>query len=98
VGKDFVEPVRHEHHGRLIRRDGTEEALPQLLQDKCLARLYCGHFFCHVFHQDYVIRKGVDPKACKDELLAHFHSRGTEYPAEHNVGHIDKAKPPLADF
>jgi D-lactate dehydrogenase len=74
------------------------EMLPQALQDKCLTRLYYGHFFCHVFHQDYVIRKGVDPQTCKDELLAHIEARGAEYPAEHNVGHIYKAKPALADF
>lgn len=83
-----------------LPRNATEwqEILPQPLQDKCLARLYYGHFFCHVFHQDYVIRKGVDPKTCKDELLAHLDTRGAEYPAEHNVGHIYKAKPALADF
>jgi D-lactate dehydrogenase len=40
----------------------------------------------------------VDLKSCKDELLAHLDTRGAEYPAEHNVGHIYKAKPALADF
>ena len=75
-----------------------QETLPQALQDKCLVRLYYGHFFCHVFHQDYVIRKGEDPKACKAELLSHLDARGAEYPAEHNVGHIYKAKPVLAGF
>ena len=75
-----------------------QETLPKALQDRCLARLYYGHFFCHVFHQDYVIRKGEDPKALKDELLAHLDGRNAEYPAEHNVGHVYNAKPALAGF
>ena len=29
------------------------------LADKLVAALYYGHFFCHVFHRDYLVRKGT---------------------------------------
>ena len=51
---------------------------------------------CHVLHQDYVIKKGVDPKALKAKMLEILDTRGAEYPAEHNVGHLYLAKPDLA--
>lgn len=53
---------------------------------------------CHVLHQDYIVRKGVDIKALKAQMLELLEKRGAEYPAEHNVGHLYKAKPDLADF
>ena len=31
-------------------------------------------------------------------MLELLDTRGAEYPAEHNVGHLYKAKPDLADF
>ncbi|WP_138468549.1 D-lactate dehydrogenase [Poseidonocella sp. HB161398] len=76
-------------------RDWLEE-LPAEISDKLVARLYYGHFMCHVLHQDYIVRKGVDAKALKAEMLAILDSRGAEYPAEHNVGHLYLAKPDLA--
>ena len=60
-------------------------------------KLYYGHFLCHVFHQDYLVRKGEDAKAIKEALLDILEKRGAEYPAEHNVGHHYQAKPALAD-
>ena len=54
--------------------------------------------FCHVFHQNYIVKKGVDAKALKEKLLKTFDERGAEYPAEHNVGHEYLAKPVLEDF
>ena len=74
------------------------ETLPPRINDQILHRLYYGHFMCHVLHQDYIVRKGVDVKALKAEMLALLEKRGAEYPAEHNVGHLYKAKPDLADF
>jgi D-lactate dehydrogenase len=74
------------------------EALPAHIADKLVHRLYYGHFFCHVLHQDYIVKKGVDVAALKAEMLALLDERGAEYPAEHNVGHIYKAKPDLAEF
>ena len=74
------------------------EELPDHINDRLVHRLYYGHFFCHVLHQDYIVKKGVDVAALKAEMLEILDQRGAEYPAEHNVGHIYKAKPDLADF
>ena len=74
------------------------EELPPSIADKLVHKLYYGHFFCHVLHQDYIVKKGVDVVALKAEMLDLLDQRGAEYPAEHNVGHIYKAKPDLADF
>lgn len=72
------------------------ETLPADVADKLVAKLYYGHFLCHVFHQDYAVKKGVDVKALKAQMLALLNKRGAEYPAEHNVGHLYEAKPALA--
>ncbi|WP_425093669.1 D-lactate dehydrogenase [Tropicimonas sp. S265A] len=74
------------------------EDLPAHIADKLVHKLYYGHFMCHVLHQDYIVKKGVDVKALKAEMLEILDKRGAEYPAEHNVGHIYKAKPDLAEF
>ncbi|WP_305987471.1 D-lactate dehydrogenase [Roseibium sp. MMSF_3544] len=74
------------------------ETLPEDIEKDLISKLYYGHFFCHVFHQDYVVRKGADPKAIKQKMLALLDKRGAEYPAEHNVGHLYTAKPALAAF
>ncbi|MEO0679801.1 MAG: D-lactate dehydrogenase [Pseudomonadota bacterium] len=81
-----------------LRRDDREwlETLPEEIERDLVAKLYYGHFFCHVFHQDYVVRKGADPKALKAKMLDLLDVRGAEYPAEHNVGHLYEAKPALA--
>lgn len=78
-------------------RDWLED-LPAEISDKLVHKLYYGHFMCHVLHQDYIVKKGVDPKALKAEMLKILDERGAEYPAEHNVGHLYAAKPDLADF
>ena len=74
------------------------ETLPATIERRVLHKLYYGHFFCHVFHQDYVVAKGNDPIALEHEMWALLDGRGAEYPAEHNIGHIYKAKPALAHF
>lgn len=74
------------------------ETLPEDVRAQIHLALYYGHFFCHVFHQDYVVRKGVDAVALKHRLLHLLDARGAEYPAEHNVGHLYRAKPALAEF
>lgn len=73
------------------------ETLPAEIERDLVAKLYYGHFFCHVFHQDYLVRKGADPVAIEHRLLALIQDRGGEYPAEHNVGHLYPASPPLQD-
>ncbi|PVE52026.1 D-lactate dehydrogenase [Arthrobacter sp. TPD3018] len=74
------------------------EDLPSALGDQVIHALYYGHFFCHVFHQDYIVRRGSDPLAFEHALWALLDARGAQYPAEHNVGHLYAAPPQLADF
>jgi len=83
-----------------LRRNDDEwlEKLPPELEKDIVAKLYYGHFFCHVFHQDYIVRKGADAKLLKQDLLRLLDKRGAEYPAEHNVGHLYEAKPALRAF
>ena len=83
-----------------IRRNDRDwlETLPKDIEKDLMAKLYYGHFFCHVFHQDYIVRKGADPKLIKQKMLELLDERGAEYPAEHNVGHLYEAKPALKSF
>ena len=74
------------------------EILPQEINDKLELKFYYGHLFCHVFHHNYILKKGVDAKKLKKELLEIYDERGAEYPAEHNVGHEYKAMPVLTEF
>ena len=74
------------------------ETLPKEIDDMFEMKLYYGHLFCHVLHQNYIVKKGVDTKHLKRELLKYYDSRGVEYPAEHNVGHEYKAKSILLEF
>lgn len=74
------------------------ETLPETIKGSLSHSLYYGHFFCHVFHQDYIVRKGVDAHLLKAQMLEILQARGAEYPAEHNVGHLYQAKPQLAAF
>jgi D-lactate dehydrogenase len=74
------------------------EHLPETLEAQTIHKLYYGHFFCQVFHQDYIVRKGTDPLAYEHALWALLDERGAQYPAEHNVGHLYVARPSLAEF
>ncbi|MCG2921859.1 D-lactate dehydrogenase, partial [Escherichia coli] len=73
-----------------LRRNDRDwvEQLPAHLEAKILHKLYYGHFFCHVFHQHYIVKKGVDPLAMEHEMWTLLDARRAEYPAEHNVGHL----------
>ncbi|GAB2728605.1 D-lactate dehydrogenase [Comamonas sediminis] len=83
-----------------LRRNDRDwvEQLPPDVEADMVHKLYYGHFFCHVFHQDYIVKKGVDPLAMEHRMWALLDARRAEYPAEHNVGHLYVAKPALADF
>lgn len=83
-----------------LRRNEADwvENLPDNISDKIEKRLYYGHFFCHVFHQDYVLKRGVDAAKLKQQMLEVLDGRGAKYPAEHNVGHLYAAEKPLRDF
>jgi D-lactate dehydrogenase len=80
-----------------LRRNDADwtERLPEALASKILHAVYYGHFACHVFHQDYILRKGVSVAEFEEAVCAILDGRGAEYPAEHNVGHLYPAKPPL---
>ena len=83
-----------------LRRNDTDwfEKLPPEIDSQLVHKLYYGHFMCYVFHQDYIVKKGVDAHALKAQMLALLQARGAQYPAEHNVGHIYEAPPALKKF
>ncbi|MCV5597558.1 D-lactate dehydrogenase, partial [Escherichia coli] len=83
-----------------LRRNDTEwyEHLPTKIDSQLVHKLYYGHFMCHVFHQDYIVKKGVDAHALKEQMLELLRQRGAQYPAEHNVGDLYKAPENLARF
>ncbi len=83
-----------------LRRNERDwlEVLPPEIDDNIAVKLYYGHLFCHVMHQNYILKPGVDAKALKQKILDSFDERGAEYPAEHNVGHEYFAKPALKGF
>jgi len=83
-----------------LRRNDRDwvERLPPELDAKIEKKLYYGHFFCHVFHQDYVVKKGHNCLEIEHAMWKVLDDRGAEYPAEHNVGHLYRAKPALAGF
>ncbi|WP_076010876.1 D-lactate dehydrogenase [Alteromonas abrolhosensis] len=74
------------------------ENLPEHIAKHIEKPLYYGHFFCHVFHQDYILKKDSDAKKVKADMLALLDSRGAKYPAEHNVGHLYEAEASLQKF
>ena len=74
------------------------EELPEDIAEHLDLALYYGHFMCHVFHQDYIFRKGTDIEAMKKKMLEFLDAKGAKYPAEHNVGHMYEADSILGDF
>ena len=83
-----------------LRRNDREwfETLPREIDQKISHKLYYGHFMCHVFHQDYIVKKGYDCMELEHQMLELLDKRGAQYPAEHNVGHLYEAKPELRKF
>ncbi|HEY1846603.1 MAG TPA: D-lactate dehydrogenase [Buttiauxella sp.] len=83
-----------------LRRNDRDwfEKLPPEISSQISHSLYYGHFMCHVFHQDYIVKKGVDAHALKEQMLELLRLRGAQYPAEHNVGHLYEAPETLKRF
>jgi D-lactate dehydrogenase len=81
-----------------LRRNDRDwrEQLPADLSDQIDIALYYGHLFCHVFHQDYVLKPGVDSVELEHRMWHLLDQRGARYPAEHNVGHLYPADDNLA--
>lgn len=75
-----------------LRRDDEDwlEVLPAEISDKLAASAYFGHFFCHVMHQNHVVKKGVDTTRLKRQMSKLLTDRGATLPAEHNFGRIYK--------
>lgn len=83
---------------RLSNDSGWIEPLPDEITEHLDLGLRCGHFLCHVFHEDFVFKKGTDLKRMKSLLLSRLDERGAKYPAEHNVGHLYRADETLRTF
>ncbi len=82
-----------------LRRNDRDwfETLPDEIAGPILHKLYYGHFFCHVFHQDYIVRKGHDTLELEHQMWRLLDARGAQFPAEHNFGHLYYAKSELID-
>lgn len=74
------------------------ERLPTEIEQKIAYTMYCGHFFCHVLHQEYLVKKNENCDSVKEAILALLRARGAKYPAEHNVGHLYHADDCLSQF
>lgn len=72
--------------------------LPDRIKSQLAAPYELAHFFCMVFHWDFVVKKGVDVDSLKAEILEILDGKGAKYPAEHNVGHLYKAEADLSEF
>lgn len=75
-------------------RQWVEEMEPEL-REAFIEVNTSGHFLCHVFHRDYLVKKGYDLEEIKEKLLANLRAVGAQYPAEHNVGHLYHAQDTL---
>ncbi|WP_432790746.1 D-lactate dehydrogenase [Brevibacterium sp. K11IcPPYGO002] len=80
-----------------LRRDDEDwlEVLPDEIADQLHISSYYGHFFCHVFHQDHVAKKGVDTVALKKQMTELLEARGAAVPAEHNYGRLYPVPPKM---
>ena len=74
------------------------ENLPEELTRDMVLSLSYGHFFCHVFHNIYVYRKGTDLERMKTLMLERLEAKGAKFPAEHNVGHQYEAEDVVTRF
>ncbi len=83
-----------------LRRNDDEwyHLYPAEIFEQLAAPFQLAHFFCMVFHHDFVVKKGVDPEKLKAELTQILDDRGAKYPAEHNVGHLYRAEDDLRNF
>ncbi len=104
IGRYHV--LNSKNHGEMMSMDiafprnekNWFEKLPKEIDDMFEMKLYYGHLFCHVLHQNYILKKGINAEKLKEKLLKVYDKRGAEYPAEHNVGHEYNAKSNLTLF
>ncbi|HVT28106.1 MAG TPA: hypothetical protein VHE81_08830, partial [Lacipirellulaceae bacterium] len=81
-----------------LRPDDEEWSLfvPPSVEAQVHTAVCYGHFFCYVFHLDYLVRDNAEK--VRERLKQWLESRGARYPAEHNVGHFYRAPPELVEF
>ena len=72
--------------------------LPEELERQVQERASYGHFMCHVFHLDYVLKPGVRASEFEKGLKTIVEDRGGQMPAEHNFGHLYEAPEHVARF
>jgi len=72
--------------------------VPESIRSQVHTAICYGHFFCHVFHLEYLVRRGADADLVGERLKQWLDGRGARYPAEHNVGHLYRAPPQLIEF
>jgi len=72
-----------------LRRNEKEwqPKLPDAIESQVAKKFLYGHFFCHVLHDNYIMKLNTDAKDIKSQILKIYDARKAEYPAEHNVGH-----------
>jgi D-lactate dehydrogenase len=78
--------------------DDWRVRLSARLADQVLVSAIYGHFFCHVFHFDFVLKPGANPETFEAELIAEMMEKGIECPAEHNFGHHYQAPNNVVEF
>ena len=83
-----------------LRRNEKEwlTKFPPEIEEQVEVAFIYGHFFCHVMHQNYILKKGADAKAIKHKIIKYFKEKGAELPSEHNVGHEYEASETLKKF
>ena len=74
------------------------ERVPPELEDYIVRRCVYGHFFCHVFHYDYILKRDVDWVDIEERLVHELEKCGLQLPSEHNVGHLYRASAALLGF
>jgi D-lactate dehydrogenase len=81
-----------------LRPDDAEWSafVPEAVRANVHTAVCYGHFFCQVFHLDYLVR--TDAEGVRERLKLWLDARGARYPAEHNVGHLYRAPPQLIEF
>lgn len=81
-------------------RDTTDWLLqlPEELEEQVQDRAIYGHFMCHVFHLDYVLKPGIRASVFEADLKKLVEDRGGQMPAEHNFGHLYEAPEHVAKF
>jgi D-lactate dehydrogenase, membrane binding len=57
----------HQKHARRNDHNWFKK-LPPDISAPITHKLYYGHFFCHVFHQDYIVTKSHDTMALEHKM------------------------------